>query len=92
MSYFGFQPKSVCFMDNVSRENVKSDRLVSFSLSFLPNTRLQTVRMFIMFFQRVYSREHGRRNRLIGRTSVLNDDGIAAGFLEIFMARKVLGS
>ena len=34
-----------------------------------------------------------RLNELIGRTSTLNDDGMAScDCLEIFMARKVLGS
>ena len=38
-------------------------------------------------------RRHGRLNGLIGRTSVLNDDGMAAfGVLGIFMASKVIDS
>ena len=42
----------------------------------------------------VYSvlREHRRQNGLTGRTSMLNDDGMAVcGFLAIFMTRKNLG-
>ena len=38
------------------------------------------------------TRERGRRNRLIGLTSMLNYDGMTAcGFLGIFMTQKVLG-
>ena len=38
-------------------------------------------------------RGHCRRNRLIGRASMLSNDGMAiCGFLGIFVAQKVLGS
>ena len=38
-------------------------------------------------------RRCGRRNGLIARSSVLNDDGVAAcGVLRIFMARKAVFS